>query len=857
MKSSLEIAVKYILYYKIKSISILFSIIFAVSLIVGFETLYNSSKHANVEHIRKETGDYHFMFDANNNQFNTIKSLPGIGKIARTQYYDSANKPDKMNLLQADYSYIEMMNSKVLKGSMPEKENEIALEEWVIQDLNLKNELGEKISLQLVNSKLNKTFILSGIINDIPANKENGILEGFVAFRQYGDNLKLYIKYDEKLNLKKQIEFLKQKILKNTIIYQNRDLLEAMNVYTYVPSLHSKESIRYFINVYHFDIAGIILIISLFSAFVIYNVFNISTLQRISEYGLLQALGADILNIFTILVSELFLLSLIGFPIGTLIGIIGSKFLIHAFSSVMLGHSMQSAQIMISIKVILPGIIFLLLLLIFIAFNIILILNKITPINAISKNFKQKSTTNIGSKQYTLKKCSITSIISFRYIVRRKAAFIGILMSLSLGGAIFICSSYAAQLTQRNNELSVKVNNDLNSDYQINMQTGDFDKGISKSQVKKIQAINGVDTCSPISYYFGSIVMNDGKMLSKVLWNEVNKVSYLKNSFGGIYTKLNDNSNNYLLRTGIYGYDDHMLNTLKDYILEGEIDSENMKQSNLILFKQIQDGGNGFYDMIDVKPGDTITIRYQKSPKISKESLKFEEGPEYIEHDYVVAATLKRVAASNEYFIGNNGEDIIMTNEQFQRDFGVNTYNMVSITKKKSVDHTAVAAQINETIKNISHCTFRDLTIEIAEKNAYANKQLMFIYGVTLILFIISLFNILNNINYNVVSRINEFGILRAMGVTDDGFWKMIIKEGLIYSFFASILTVLLSLAGQTVVFAVMKMGYLYIDPCFTIKIKNYLIIILLNIIISLVATILPSRRIIKMSIVEEIKKQE
>lgn len=361
MKITLEIAVKYIKYYKIKSISILLSIIFAVSLIVGIETLYNSSKHANVENIRKETGDYHFRVDANNNQYNIIKSFPRIRKIARTQYYDSANNPDQMNLLQTDYNYIEMMNSKVLKGSMPQKENEIALEEWVMNDLNLKNELGEKISLQLVNSKQIKTFILSGVLKDIPANKENRILEGFVAFRQYENNCKLYIKYDEKLNIKKQIEFLNQKTLKNAIIYQNRELLEAMNVYTYVPPLHSKESIRYFINVYHLDIAGIIFIIGLFSAFVIYNVFNISTLQRISEYGLLQALGADTLNIFTILVLELFLLSLIGFPIGSLIGIFGAKSLIRAFSSVMLGHSIPSAQIIISIKVILPGTLFLLL----------------------------------------------------------------------------------------------------------------------------------------------------------------------------------------------------------------------------------------------------------------------------------------------------------------------------------------------------------------------------------------------------------------------------------------------------------------------------------------------------------------
>ncbi|MFA9463104.1 MAG: ABC transporter permease [Velocimicrobium sp.] len=858
MKITLEIAVKHIKYYKNKSFSILLSIVLAVSLIVGIGTLYNSAKHANVEKVRMENADYQFEFIVNQKQYRMITNSNSVEKIAATKYYDSAIEPNVINIVQTNERYIDLFNSKILKGKMPNHKGEIALEEWVIQNLNIKPMIGEKVTFQLEQAKKSETFQLVGILKDIPKNKKNQIMEGYIDLNENAEQLRVYIKFYEQLDIKKQMNVLKEKMKdEQKDIRVNRELLEAMNVFTYVPSMGSKGSIRYIIAKYHFDLIGIIFIISVFSAFVINSVFFISTLQRISEYGLIEALGADNLSIFTILFSELILLFAIGFPIGTITGILGAKLLNKGFSSVLIGEVVKTEKIYISTISILSGGLFLLLLFFFIAIGMLKTLNKLTPIEAIQKQYGLKSINSRSKRLYTLKKGSITNAISFKYMTRKKSAFIGILLSLSLGGAIFICSDYAADLTKENNELQIKANNDLNSDYQIGMQLSDFDDGITNNQIKKLKNISGVDMVSPISYYFGSIVINDDHMISKVMWDSCNKIPYIENSFGGIYKKINDSSNNYLLRTGIYGYDDHMLQVLKDYIVEGEIDIDKMKQSNLILFKQIQDGGNGLYDLIDVKPGDTITITYQKSPKISEEALKFKDGSEYVEKNYVVAATLKRVAASNEYFIGDDGEDIIMTNSQFQKDFGVNTYNMVSITKKEEADHVAVAKKINHVVKDTLRCSVTDLTVEIAEHNAFVNKQLMFLYGVTGILFIISLFNILNNIGYNVLSRMNEFGVLRAMGITNEGFFKMIIWEGLLYGMFAGAFTVIASLLGQAAVLFIVKIGYLYIAPHFTINAGKYFIIILLTITIAMIATILPSLKIIKMSIVEEIRRQE
>ena len=858
MKNSLGLAAHYIKYYKYKSLSILFSIILAVALIAGIGTLYNSANHANVEKVRMETADYHFKFNVNQTQYKILAESANIDKIAVTKYADSANEPNMINFMQADKNYIDMCNSKVLAGRMPLKKNEIALERWVMNNFNIEPIIGEMVTFKLIQANKSETFTLVGILEDIPKNKKDGKMEGYIALTESEKKLEVYVKFGEQQDIKKQMNQLRVKAnIENKEIQVNRELLDAMNVYTYIPPAGSEGSVRYLINQYHLDLVGALFVISLFSCFVINSVFNISTLQRISDYGLIEALGADSSKIFTILISELMILFLIGFPFGTLVGILSAKLLNHRFSSVLIGQVVKSGEIYVSAKYIFIGALFLLILLFYIALRMMKKLNKFTPIEAIQKQYKQQLSGSTRKRLCTLGRGSITKKISFKYISKNKLAFVRILLSLSLGGAVFICSDYGAELKKENNELETKVSFDLNSDYQMNMQNTDFDEGVSSEMITKLEKINGVDQVSPISYYFGGIVIDDNRMLSKNLWDSYNKNEYIQNSFGGMYTKINDGSNNYLLKTGIYGYDDHMLNVLKDYLLEGEIDIQKMKEQNLVLFKQIQDGGNGLYDLIDVKPGDTITIKYQKSPKISANALRFENGSEYVERDYVVGATLKRVAATNDNFIGDSGEDIIMTNDQFQKDFGIHAYNMVSITKKEGEDHSVVANEINEVVKDISHCFIRDLTIEIAQNNAFVDKQLMFLYGVTFILFMISLFNILNNISYNVLSRINEFGVLRAMGITDSGFWKMIIDEGLFYGAAASAVTIIGALLGQVAVLFMVKIGYLYINPHFTINLWKYFMIILLNMIIAIVATVIPSRKIVKMSIIEEIKRQE
>ena len=83
----------------------------------------------------------------------------------------------------------------------------------------------------------------------------------------------------------------------------------------------------------------------------------------------------------------------------------------------------------------------------------------------------------------------------------------------------------------------------------------------------------------------------------------------------------------YRLKVNIYGYDDEMLESLNDYVLEGNIDPDQMRKENTVLFKTLMDG-QGNYDVIDIGAGDTVQIRTPEDPEAEGETLKFLSGEE-------------------------------------------------------------------------------------------------------------------------------------------------------------------------------------------------------------------------------------
>ena len=97
-----------------------------------------------------------------------------------------------------------------------------------------------------------------------------------------------------------------------------------------------------------------------------------------------------------------------------------------------------------------------------------------------------------------------------------------------------------------------------------------------------------------------------------------------------------------------------MLNELNDYLLEGEIDPEKMREEDTVILATLMDG-QGNYDGISVSPGDALSVRIPKTAQT--ELLKFQgEDSLYQNSDLQVQAVVSRTLARVDQFYGESSQ---------------------------------------------------------------------------------------------------------------------------------------------------------------------------------------------------------
>ncbi|NMS89408.1 ABC transporter permease [Clostridioides difficile] len=850
MMSLIKFAIQYIKHYKKQSMSIVLSIVLSVALLTGIGSLVHSANKSTIEKIREDSGDYHFYYKVDREQLKKIKESKKskkytIDKLGVTNTKSQIDEPFIIEFLNADSSYLDMTGRKLLQGSLPHKYGEIAFDTYSLNNLNVKKEIGTTIKLDGRNYKLcgilsnltNPKTDMQGFVNDYSQHKEN-------------DSYLVYVKYDENKNINKQnSKFIKEFNISKENARVNWHLSIEFGVKP--PKGIERYNIFEFLKNLELNTNAIILLIGVFGAAAVYSIFHVSILQRISQYGVLEVLGANNKQLLFLLFLELFLLFIIGFPIGCILGLGVASTIYEQFPHIFLSSDITPGAFFISEKSIYFGFLFILLLLILITVCVVHQLNKYSSLESM-KNFK------VTNKQKrileSVKHSNMTKVLSHKYMTQKKGMFVGILFSLSLGGIIFLCSSYSIQLTKNNNELTMKADDGLNSDYQITMQTTDFDVGIPKDKISILNEVEGVSRVYPVKYLFGAIQIKEEQLFWKNFFKPLEKDYRIKNFFNGICTKQSEGG--YLLKTNIYGYNNGMLEGLNSYTIDGKINHDDMVKNNKVIVRLPMDG-TGMYDAVDIKPGNTIKVKVPKTMKPTSEIVKFKEENkyDYITKEFIVAATVKRVMANNMYFIGDYGMDIVMTNEQMNNNFNIENYNSVSIKKTEESSSIELSENIKSVVNNIKRCIVTDYTIAIEKNNTYLNQKLLFIYGIVFVLLAISLFHIINTVSYLVFSRRHEFGILRAMGITDNKFLLMMMREGFLYGLYASIIMIIGSIIGQFLIYFMVKRVYLYINPIFEVNILLYINMIVLNIVISIIAVITPVRQILKNDIISEISK--
>ncbi len=427
-----------------------------------------------------------------------------------------------------------------------------------------------------------------------------------------------------------------------------------------------------------------------------------------------------------------------------------------------------------------------------------------------------------------------------------------IVLSMSLGSAIFIVSGFYAHLANIQGKKVAETSN-INTDYKISMIPLSYmNKGLSNDDINEIKNLKDVESVKAIQTLYSIMPLEKSQISEPLFFEEANNMGYYKDVLNGLLTK-DKNSGGFFIKNNVYGYDDNLLSELDKYLLDGEINIDKMKKDNIALISIPHPIGP---NVVDLKIGDKIKIMFKEDFNLGEDGLKINpKNGKYLTKEFIVGGIVDKLIDTSDYFTGDDSVDVIIPSSKFKSTIGFDNYQIVDIDKKQGADSKKLSDEIFKISNRTQGSTVRDLGQERGDIDLLQKNKLIFIYSIIVILFVISLFNIMNNVSYSLISRTNEFGMIRAMGMTNKEFKKMIKFEGFTYGVIASVLAVIFGVVGQVALFKYLSPQL--ISPKFIIQWQNYMLVIFINILIGFIATQLPSKKIKDLSIVESISSLE
>ena len=533
---------------KAKSVLICITIMLTTTLLTSVGIICNNwlktNKAATIEYSGSFEGIYKRV---NKDKLDIIKNNAsidqyGIYKAIGTSQYEDSN----LGLIYADNTIKNMANIKFEDGTMPEKENEIAIESGY---LNLLNN-GDKIKLSYESLSTGeikeKEFILSGILQTSDISKAQKSYSAIISKSYFvSEEVDENTKYNVYINIVKPKKLTADEV-KESIL----SIAKNMGIEEYDVRINTD-----YINASNPDpqvIAGgiiVALIIILSSMLVIYSIFYVSVINKVHEYGKLRAVGATKRQIRKIILREGFILSCISIPLGIAIGyLIGQVVILKALK--MDRYGVGGMNIFIAIGVAVITVISVLLSLL----KPMKIACNISPVEAMrydgndSKQKKRK-----GYEEINLKK------ITFANLSRNKKRTVITLLSLSLSGILFIVASTIMNCMNPENmakdhslgDITVYLDNyDWNEDGSNNLYDIQANNPLGKEMCERLENIPGVKKIN----------------MEKSAWASIDIGAGEKN--------LED----------IQGFDKEFYDELSEHLVEGEINKEALESGEGLVY---------------------------------------------------------------------------------------------------------------------------------------------------------------------------------------------------------------------------------------------------------------------------------
>jgi putative ABC transport system permease protein len=568
--------------------------------------------------------------------------------------------------------------------------------------------------------------------------------------------------------------------------------------------------------------SGLMLFAIGIAVFLVFNLFSITVTERIRQYGLLRSIGVSRKQLNLIVIIEAVLLSILSIPIGITIGCILTKLLIKIISPILEVPLYSvfnfSMMIIISISII------------FVASITSLIPSRkaaqLTPIEAIRHTGAGDDLKTRGSMvgRFVNRLMDITKVLAICNINRNKLRAFFTVATLTLSGFVFLVINYFYIYSSSPQQ----EGNTISSDFELHVNIENSERYTS-TELNQIEQISGVKEVYGYNTVAGYLMIFPDK-------NFVKDCQMAGVNFGFMA------GDSICIGAGLLGCNETLLNKLRlkeetlqkikknDKYYPGVFSTRLGRNEALPLYKLLSEDTE-----IYITPSLTIDLNIirHSSPRV---------------HAYATAYINDTIP------FGHGVSAFYMTNSSFEKLTGISGYSDIYININEGSDRKKISEYLQMLTNSKSTGRLEDAEKSLGIIRTFFYQFSVLILGLSFLILLIGIVIMFITIKSNIILRINELGVLRALGMSKTGLKTLFLYEGGYYGVLSSIISLVASIGFCCIIFSDQYSVNPFLSAFTIIPWPIFLGFFFGNIVLSLCITLISIRSLLDMSAVEAIR---
>lgn len=723
-------------------------------------------------------------------EYEKLSSDTGIKDIGYSIIIGNAVGDDfnKMptELRYGDETYSELTFNTPDTGHLPEQKNEIATSRIVLDAMGLPDKVGTQMELTFTTDTdtFTDTFTLCGIWDG-----------DAVAYRQ---TMLLSKKYTEQVAPVIHGEtdgttppvgngYIDAVMMMPTAWNIEKQALEVTSKY----GLDERVSINDAYGMATVSLSSMlplvtgIAVIFIAGYLLIYNVFYISIAQDIRFYGMLKTLGTTARQIRKIVYKKAIKLSLMGIPIGLLLGWPIGRLLLPAIVNMLT----DDIRIVTTVNplIFLVAIVFSAITVFISCQKPAILAAKVSPMEAL--HYIEQAG---GKKKQRRSKHISTMMMAKNNLTRNKKKVMIVTLSFAL--SIVLLNSVYTYVTSFDFDKFVAdfslTDFTVSDTTVINNYAPYNTANVSQDFISQAESLNGLEDIGNIYLWTSKQPLSD---------NDLARLQELSASSSDIANELENYSVRQEHGVNVYGLDDFSAEYVQ--VLDGELNTEQWKAGTGVYVTPLRMMGDG--SLCLYKPGDQISVTQLDGTNKVYDVLAVVSIPSALQTPLQVDMGLDYIFPTNELL----GNMVSADQPAMKTIFNVDEEHQLA-TENWLKNYTT---NTDTALDYLSKVTLRQIF------DGMINMYRLVGGALCAILALIGILNFINSMTTSILSRYREIAMLQSIGMTGRQVKQMLIYEGIGYSILGLLGSLILSVIASLTVVRMMGAELTYFTWHFTL----------------------------------------